>query len=136
MISAAIAVARQHGAGEAGLTMAERRHPIEQMRRLPRARVDRRARLRQRRARMPERHTTAARHEVRDQIERALQFGRERDDADAVAGGVDLGNDVAAMEIARTYAPRTRSHPLHLSHLAHPAGFGGMRPAAHRESLD
>ena len=93
--------------------MAERRHPIEQMSGLPRARFDRRARLRQRRAGVAERHTASARHEVPNQIERAIQLGRERDDADAVAGGVDFGEDVAAVKIARTLvAPVAPSAPI------------------------
>ena len=66
-------------------------------------------------------NTASVRHEASNQIERAIQFWRERDDANAVAGGFDFGEDLAAAEIPRTGCTcRTRcTHCTHCTHYTH-----------------
>src|SRR5687768_255194 len=91
--------ARQDRACESGIAMAERRHPIEQMRRMPRACADCGARLVQCRSGVAERNPTAVRHEMPYQIERTVKFRRERDDPHAVTGGVDFRKNVTAIEV-------------------------------------
>ena len=93
-------VGLQHRAGEARCAMMERRHAVEEMRGLPRARRHRRDRFLVGRARVPERHAMAARGEQPHQIQTALELGRQRDDADVGRRALDLGEDVAGGEVA------------------------------------
>src|SRR5687767_10983031 len=94
--------AGEDSACEARLPMTERGHSIEEMRRVTRTRVNRRASLRTRGGGVSEGHTTAARNEMRNQLEGSRQLWRDRDDTNVVAGTVDFINDVATMELPRT----------------------------------
>ena len=75
---------------ETGLAMAERRHPVEQMCRLPRAGVDPGERLLVGGARVTERDVMAVRRQVANQIQRAVELRRNRQDADVRPGGGNL----------------------------------------------
>ena len=90
----------QHGAGQTRRAMIERRHAVEEMRRLPCARCDRRGRLFEARARMPERDAVAARGQPANQLQPALQLRRERDDPDVRRPAFDLAQDVVGGEPA------------------------------------
>src|SRR5215204_6150215 len=46
--------------------------------------------------RMPERYVMSVRHEIANQIERAIEFGSERDDPDVRPRGGNLRKDVLA----------------------------------------
>ncbi len=79
-----------------GLTMPEWRHAIEQVRGVPRARGNPLAGLRVGGARMPERHAVAVVGQVGDEIEDAVDLGRDGDNPDVATGGGDLIEDVGA----------------------------------------
>ena len=89
-------VALEHRAGETRRAMADRRHAIEEMRRLPRAGANAVDRLVVGRARVSERHVMPVRDEIANQIDRAVELGRDRDDADVRARRGDFGEDVVA----------------------------------------
>ena len=74
MISAATSSVCRTAPTRPGRAMAERRHAVEQMRRVPRARRDRRERLVVGRAGVAERHAMPARAEPPDQVEPAVQL--------------------------------------------------------------
>ena len=86
-------------AGEPGIAMVQRRHPVEQVGRVTRAGVDAGHGLLVGRARVAEGHPHAASRERADQVERVRQFRREGDDAGAACGGENGANDIAAAEI-------------------------------------
>ena len=71
---------------------------------------------------MAESYPASARHEMPDQIERAIQFRRQRDDGDAVARSVDFRKDVATVEPANV---RRRARVRRRQ----PQAFCGLRPA-------
>ena len=98
-------VGLQHGAGEARRAMVQRRHAVEQMRRVPRAGGDRRERLFVGRRRVAERHAVSARREPANEIETAVELGRQRHDADVGRRARDLGEHVGRRE----YRSRRRS---------------------------
>ena len=92
-------VGLQHGAHQPWCAMTQRRHAIEEMRRVPRACLDRRERFVVGRARVAERHAMPTRHEPPYQIKPAIELRRHRDDPDVGRGALDLGEDVGGGEI-------------------------------------
>ena len=83
----------EHRPSEARRAMVDRRHPVEQMRRLSGPGRDGRGRLLERRRRMPQRDAMAAPGEPANQLEAAIQLRRQRDDADVGRRAFDLGED-------------------------------------------
>src|SRR4051812_23445117 len=81
--------------------MAERRHAVEEVCRLPRAGADPGSRLFVGRAGMAERYVMSVRGEVGDQLERPLEFGRYGDDPHVGSCGGDLVEDLCTMPRAR-----------------------------------
>ena len=77
-----------------GRAMRQRRHPIEEMRRVPRAGANACQRLLVGRAGMPERHAMAVRDEIANEVERAVELRRHRDDADVGSRGSDFVEDL------------------------------------------
>ena len=94
-------IGRQHRAGEAGHAVIERRHPVEQVRRLLRTSGNGRTGLVVARRGMSQRHAMTARHQPADQIEAAIELRRQRHDADVRRRPLDFAQDVASREIAR-----------------------------------
>lgn len=92
-------VGLQDRADQAGRPVPERRHPIEEMRGLPRPGLNRREPFLVARARVPQRHATPARDQPPHQVEAAIQLGGERHDADVRRGALDLGKDVGRREV-------------------------------------
>ena len=92
-------VGLQHGADQTRRAMAERRHPVEEVRGLARAGVDRGERFFVGRTRMAQRHAMPARRQPAHQIEAAVQLRRERHDADVRRRALDLGEDVGGGEV-------------------------------------
>ena len=80
--------------------MRQRRHPVEEMRRVARAGVDGRNRLLEIRSRVTKGYAVTGANEGRHEIERARQLGRNRDDADVGTSRFDRREDVAAGELA------------------------------------
>ena len=78
-------VGLQHRAGQPGRAMAERRHAVEEMRRVARAGGDRRERLLVGGRGVAERDAMPARDEPANEIEAAVELRRERHDADVGA---------------------------------------------------
>ncbi len=105
-------VVLEHGAGQPGGTMADGRHAIEQMRRVPGAGVDALERLFVRRARVAERHAMAVRGERADQSERAVDLGRDGDDPDVGPRRRNLVEDRLAGELALGPGPRGQAQAL------------------------
>ena len=93
-------VVLEHGAGQAGRAMAERRHAIEEVRRVTRAGADALERLFVRRAGMSERHVMPVRGERANERQRAVELRRNRHDADVGPRRRDLGEDFVAGELA------------------------------------
>jgi len=91
----------QHGAGEAGRAVAERRHAVEEMRRVARAGGDRLERLLVGRAGVAERHPMPARGEPAHEIESAVQLRRDRHDSNVRRCALDLLEDVGAVKVRR-----------------------------------
>ena len=80
-------VVLEDGAGQARSSMAERRHAIEEVRRVPRAGVDAGERLFVRGAGMSERYMVPEAAERANERQRAVDLRRNRDDADVGSGG-------------------------------------------------
>ena len=93
--------AREHRAGKARSPVGDRRHPVEQMRGVPGAGLDRGDRRVEVRAGVPERHAVTGRDQRRDEIDAARQLGRERHDADVGPRRGDDVEDVARRERRR-----------------------------------
>src|SRR2546427_13026545 len=80
--------------------MTKRRHAIEEMRGMLRARADRFERLIVGGRRVPERDSRNSRREPSNQFESAVQLRRDGDDADVGCGALDLAKDVDRGELA------------------------------------
>ena len=80
--------------------MADRRHAIEQMRRVTRAGADALERLLVGRAGVSERHVMPVRGERPDERDRAVEFRRDRHDPDVGPRRRNLGEDLLAGELA------------------------------------
>ena len=91
-------VVRQHSASEAWRPVGHRRHPVEKMRRVPRARVNRGDRLVEVGTRMTERHAMSCADKLGHEREDLLELRRQRDDADIRASRLDDAEDVASAE--------------------------------------
>ena len=88
--------ALQDGAGQARCAMSERRHAVEQMRRMLRAGRDRLRPASYVAAGVPQRHPRSMGRDPSNQIEAALELGSQRDDADVGARAFDFGSSSAA----------------------------------------
>ena len=78
--------------------MTERRHPVEQMRRVPRARINRRDGQVEVGPRMTERHAMSCADKLGHEREDVLELRRKRDDADIGTSRLDDAEDVASGE--------------------------------------
>ena len=105
----------QHGTGEARLPVMQRWHPVEEVRRLPRAGGDCRECFVVTGRRVSQRDMVPAGREPSNQIEPAGELRRDGDDADVRRGAFDLGEDVGGVEVpafARTDTPALRQGRL------------------------
>ena len=103
--------------------MIQRAHRVEQMREHPRAGVDAGVRLVERRVGMADRHDDAARDEAPNRVERARQFGRERDQSKRAHREHSLECVAARFEIElrmRAEAMRRNERPFEM----HPENRG------------
>ena len=78
--------------------MAERRHAIEQVRRMPRACCDGRQCFVIRGSRVTKRDTMAPRQQPRDEIETTVQLRRKGHDADIGCSPLDFNQDAGSFE--------------------------------------
>ena len=86
----------QHGAGQAGRAVRQRRHPVEQVGGVPGAGGDPRQRLLVGRGRVAQRHPMAGGHERLRQVEPAVQLDRHGDDAHVAPVRLDHPQHVGA----------------------------------------
>ena len=86
-------------ARQPGRPMRRRHHAIEEMRRLARARANALEPLLVGRAGMAQRHVMTVRDETADQIDRAVQFGRDREDPHIRPRRVDFPQDVVSVPV-------------------------------------
>ena len=91
-------VVLEDSAGQARGAVPERRHAIEEVRRVPRAGVDAGERLLVRGAGMPERYVVPEATERANERQRAIDLRRNRDDADVRSGRRYLLEDCVAAE--------------------------------------
>ena len=90
----------EHGAGQARCPVRERRHAVEEVRRVPGAGIDTGPALFVGGAGMPERHAVAGGGQAGDEIQRVRQFRRQGDDAHRRRVRVDGGENRGAGERA------------------------------------
>ena len=102
-------VVGEHGPGQAGRPVRQRRHAIEQVRRVAGPGGDPGLGLVERRRRMAERHPMAGADQPGDQIEGAVQFRRQRDQPHRGAMRVDHLDDGSAVEFP--VVPRGLARP-------------------------
>ncbi len=121
-------VGLQNRAGEAGRAMVERRHAVEQMRRLAGAGGDCRERFLVGRRRMTERHAMSARRSHATRSSAAVELRRERDDADVGRRALDLAQ--STVRSRRICVFRIGLQPPRLN--ASRAAAAGRRAAARR----
>ena len=104
-------VGLQHRAHQPWRPVPEWRHPVEEVGRVPGARLDRREPFLVGSARVTERDAMSPRHEPADQVEPAIELGRQRDDSDVRRRALDLGEDVGSGEIGRPTCPARLTCP-------------------------
>jgi hypothetical protein len=93
-------VAFEDGRSETGYAVANRCHAIEQVRRLPGAGFDPCDRLFVSGARVPERNVMTVSHQHSDEVERAVNLGRDGHDPHMRSGVGNLFEDLCARELA------------------------------------
>src|SRR5262249_32781681 len=88
----------ENRADEPWAAMVEWRHPVEQVRRVSRARGNGRLRLLERRARMTERYTQPVRGQPLNEIESTVDFRCDRHDADVRRTSLNFGQNFSTIE--------------------------------------
>ena len=91
-------LALQHGSSKARRAMTDRRHAVEQVRRLPRAGTNGCERFLVGGARVSQRDVMSACDEPSNQVEATRELRRQCHDPDVGRRPLDLGEDVGAVE--------------------------------------